>query len=140
MKIDIGCGERPRLGYDVYTDIYTPNVKVNGKFVICNMESMPFNDKEFDYARCHHVIEHTDDPDKACRELIRIAKAGVLYFPTPQAEMLFGKGEHNWFVFQDQLGLIFVAKRLPSYGIEMMCTKGAVFNWINNFVWVVIRK
>ena len=102
---------------------------------------MPFKDKEFDYARCHHVIEHTEDPAKACSELVRIARGGILSFPPPQAELMFGRKEHRWFVFVDKGRLLFVAKRHPSYGIERRktgCTINVDFEWKDSFKWTVV--
>lgn len=144
MKIDIGSGDgkRPAKGYDVYTDIFVPRTPMPGKFVLCPMEKMPFKDKEFDYARCHHVIEHTNDPGRACSELIRIAKAGVLSFPTPQAELMFGRRDHNWFVFVDRGRLLFVRKRNPSLGIERRltgCELNVDFKWEGSFKWQMVE-
>jgi ubiquinone/menaquinone biosynthesis C-methylase UbiE len=106
------------------------------------MEDMSvFHDKEFDYARCHHVIEHTNDPDLACSELIRIAKAGIFSFPTPQAELMFGRRDHNWFVFVDRGRLLFVKKRNPSLGIERRltgCELNVDFKWEGSFKWVTV--
>ena len=96
-RVDLGSGggKRPAPGYDVYTDVNMPKAPPPN-FVQCPLEAMPmFKDKEFDYARCRHVIEHCVDPDKACSEIIRIAKAGVISFPSPQAEMMHGLAEHN---------------------------------------------
>lgn len=143
MKIDIGSngGKRAAQGYDIYTDIIIPSAPLPGKFVLCSMEDMPFNDKEFDYARCHHVIEHTQDPDRACSELVRIAKAGILSFPPPQAEMMFGRKEHNWFVYVDRGRLLFVKKRHPSYGVPRKrtgCELNVDFHWKDSFKWIVV--
>jgi ubiquinone/menaquinone biosynthesis C-methylase UbiE len=144
MKIDIGCGgtaKRCAKGYDVYTDVFIPKEPMAAKFVLCPMESMPFKDKEFDYARCHHVIEHTEDPAKACSELVRIAKAGIISFPPPQAELMFGRKEHKWFVFVDRGRLLFVKKRHPAYGIprkQTGCELNVNFEWKDSFKWVVV--
>jgi SAM-dependent methyltransferase len=48
----------------------------------CCVESMPFKDKEFDFVYCSHVLEHSPDPGKACRELMRIARRGYIETPT----------------------------------------------------------
>jgi len=142
-RIDVGSGggRRPAPGYDMYTDINMP-AEPPSPFVQCPMEMMPFKDKEFDYARCHHVIEHTNDPGLACSELIRIAKAGILSFPTPQAELMFGRKDHNWFVFVDRGRLLFVRKRNPSLGIERRltgCELNVDFKWENDFKWQMVE-
>jgi len=142
-RIDVGSGggRRPAPGYDMYTDINMP-AEPPSPFVQCPMEMMPFKDKEFDYARCHHVIEHTNDPGRACSELVRIAKAGILSFPTPQAELMFGRKDHNWFVFVDRGRLLFVRKRNPSLGIERRltgCELNVDFKWENDFKWQMVE-
>lgn len=144
MKIDIGSGggRRPAPGYDMYTDVFQPDYPPH-PFVVCPMEDMScFDDQQFDYARCHHVIEHVQDPDKACRELIRIARAGILSFPPPQAEMLFGRKDHNWFVFVDRGRLLFVKKRHPCYGVPRSVTRCELnvdFHWEGSFAWQVVE-
>jgi SAM-dependent methyltransferase len=142
--IDIGSngGRRPAQGFDMYTDIFMPDNSPS-PFIQTPMEDMSmFGDKEFDYARCHHVIEHVNDPDKACSEMIRIAKRGLLSFPPPQAEIMFGRRDHNWFVFVDRGRLLFVKKRHPSYGIERAITRCELnvdFYWEGSFDWQVVR-
>jgi len=144
-RIDIGSGDgkRPAKGYDVYTDVNLPRTPMPGKFVLCPMESMGmFQDKEFDYARCHHVIEHVNDPDAACTQLIRIAKAGIISFPTPQAELMFGRRDHNWFVFVDRGRLLFVRKRYPCFGVPRRvtyCELNVDFNWEGSFKWITVK-
>ena len=32
----------------------------------CSVETTPFNDKEFDFVYCSHVLEHSSDPRRAC--------------------------------------------------------------------------
>ncbi len=144
--LDAGCGgtmQRIALGYDVYADIVEPELGLPGKYVRCALENMPFADKEFEYVRCYHAIEHCEDPDAACSELVRIARAGCISFPPAQAELMFGRREHRWFVFID-FGerLLFVRKRHPSYGIlsgVSGCQKTIDFDWKDGFKWKVIR-
>jgi len=142
MRIDVGCGggRRPAKGYDVYCDKFRPENPPD-PFVCCPMEAMLFDDKQFEFARCHHVIEHVDDPDRACRELCRIAEAGILSFPPPQAEIMFGRKDHNWFVFVDRGRLLFVRKRNPSYGVPRAVTRCELnvdFHWKGGFEWQVV--
>ena len=143
-RIDCGCGgtiKRAKPGFDTYTDVIDPEPGMPGKYVKCAMEKMPFADKEFDFARCHHVIEHTTDPNAACYELTRIAKAGIISFPPMQAEIMFGRREHNWFVCVDQGRLLFIKKRHPSYGIRRgltHCQINVNFEWEGSFQWIVV--
>lgn len=58
-------------------------VNGNGKPVYeCSVEKTPFADKEFDFVYCAHLLEHSDNPAAACKELIRIGKRGYIETPT----------------------------------------------------------
>lgn len=145
-RIDVGCGagpKRPAAGYDAYCDVLSPSVVMAKPYFQCGMEDMScFEDKEFDFARCHHVIEHTQDPNKACSELVRIAKAGIISFPTMQAELLFGRRDHNFFVTIDHGRLLFIRKRYPCYGVPRSVTGAELnidFSWEGSFKWQVVE-
>lgn len=156
MKIDIGAGPRNRKGFDVYTDIYLPDEVKNNpealkKFVLTPFEDMHmFKDKEFDYAFSHHVIEHVNDPDKACSELIRIAKEGVLYFPTWEWELCFGRQGHNWMVKEDYPNHLLFLKnkkepyfnklhRFPKEKRRFIRSESPAFKWKDSFTWTVLE-
>ncbi len=120
-KIDIGCGYRPMLDADVLTDMYPFQAKERShgkvkipkgkKFVQSNVEKMPFRNKEFDFAYCRHVLEHTHNPEKACKEVMRIAKAGQIIVPTYFAEIMFGWQYHKWLIIERNGKLYFFQKR-----------------------------
>jgi len=120
-KIDIGCGYRPMADADVLTDLYPLEAKERAhgkvkiprgkKFVKCNVEKMPFKNKEFDYAYCRQVLEHTHYPEKACAEIIRIAKAGRIETPSYFSEILFGWKYHKWLIVERANKLFFFQKR-----------------------------
>lgn len=63
-------------------------------------ERLPYDNKQFDFATCFHVLEHVNDPAAAARELTRVAKAGLVECPHPVKEglMLFLESDHRWFV------------------------------------------
>lgn len=146
-KLDCGCGsgKRPAAGYDAYCDIIKPRpgVILPEPYYECPMENMScFKDGEFDFVRCHHSIEHVTDPAKACSELMRIASAGVISFPPPQAEMMFGRRDHNWYVFIDRKRLLFVKKWHKSLGIARAVTRcelNVEFLWNTSFQFQVVR-
>jgi SAM-dependent methyltransferase len=55
---------------------------------------LPFGDGEFDFAICDHALQDLDDPISACREMARIAKAGVIIGSLdPQANL---DGQARW--------------------------------------------
>lgn len=65
----------------------------------CNIEDMPFDDNEFEFVYCSHVLEHTQNPDKACSELSRIARRGFIECPAFHKDMYFNNGivsNHLW--------------------------------------------
>ena len=109
--LDIGSGHLPfpfatHLGeYAIEDDSYgcagIPFKYVEGKPVIqCNVEKMPFSDKEFDFVYCSHVLEHVDSPELACKELMRVGKKGYIETPTRACDLLFNAkiSNHKWSV------------------------------------------
>lgn len=144
-SIDVGCGgtlRRRARGFDIYTDISPCSEDFDGEFVQTPLEDMNmFADKEFDHVRAHHCIEHCTDPDAACREIVRIGKAGILSFPPMQAEVMFGRSDHNWFVCVDHGRLLFIKKRHASYGVPRAVTRCELnvnFKWEGGFEWQVV--
>lgn len=64
----------------ITTDLNSPLADV--KADICDL---PFNDNEFDYIFCNHVLEHIPDDTKAIKELYRVLKpGGTGVFQVPQ--------------------------------------------------------
>ena len=66
--------------------------------VICDICNLPFRDKSADYIYCSHVLEHIEDPLKACSELQRVAKAGYIETPNFMKDVLFSWAQdmHKW--------------------------------------------
>jgi radical SAM superfamily enzyme YgiQ (UPF0313 family)/ubiquinone/menaquinone biosynthesis C-methylase UbiE len=75
---------------------------IEGKAVYeCDIEDLPFSDKEFDFVYCSHVLEHVNDPQKACSELMRVAKRGYIETPTRGKDLWLNTAEisnHKWAV------------------------------------------
>lgn len=110
--LDIGSGNIPfpfathladlAVTDDLYGRAGVPFKYLDGKPVYeCDVENMPFQDKEFDFVYCSHVLEHTHNPEKACKELMRIAKRGYIETPTRGKDLFLNTGKvsnHTFFV------------------------------------------
>lgn len=85
---------------DAYGRAGAPLKRIAGKpFYACSVEDMPFEDKEFDFVYCSHVLEHTEDPGQACRELMRVAKRGYIETPTQAKDLFLNTAfisNHHW--------------------------------------------
>jgi ubiquinone/menaquinone biosynthesis C-methylase UbiE len=81
------------------------------KIVKADIHNLPFKDKEFDFVHCHDLLEHVDNPNKACSELIRIGKRGHIRTSTELFERLYGRPYHKWVCRYENNILIF--KRKP---------------------------
>lgn len=125
--VDLGCGNHPVNGATAAVDLYMDNRdRVHGggseididefhktgiRFVNASIDQpLPFQDREFDFAYSHHVFEHVDDPETACREAMRIAKGGVIITPSSYGEIIFGRPYHKWLVMGRNNTLFFFKK------------------------------
>lgn len=86
-------------------------VKDSRPFYKCDVQKMPFGKKEFDFVYCAHVLEHVDDPAKACEEIMRVGKRGYIETPTKTSDIMFNflkmKDHHRWFIVLIGNSLIF---------------------------------
>jgi SAM-dependent methyltransferase len=119
--LDIGSGHMPfplatHLADVAFTDDHygragMPIREVDGKpFFECNIESMPFQNREFDFVYCSHVLEHVADPMRACSELMRVGKRGFIETPTRGKDLFLNTARvsrHRWAVEKMGKRLIF---------------------------------
>jgi surface carbohydrate biosynthesis protein len=110
--LDIGSGNNPfplathladiAIDDDRYRRAGEPFKHVDGKPVfLCNMENMQFGEQEFDFIYCSHVLEHAREPEKACRELMRVGRAGYIETPGPGKDLFLNTARisnHLWTV------------------------------------------
>ena len=110
--LDVGSGHIPFPFATHLTDISvnddsvgragTPFKHLDGIPVYeCNVENMPFSDKEFDFVYCSHVLEHTNNPEAACRELMRVGKRGYIETPSRGKDVWLNMAKtsnHRWAV------------------------------------------
>ncbi len=106
--INVGAGTpqsslRVRLfGPQLYGDI---NCDLNGKAQCtpkgvcqCDIMNLKFPNKYFGAAIASHVIEHVPDPQKAVRELMRVADAVYIIVPLWWAPHTWLYTDHKWYV------------------------------------------
>jgi len=118
--LDIGSGGFP-FPYathlaDFYPDTTSHRIEPlavdERPYIKCNIEKMPFNDREFDFTYCSHVLEHVENPKSACDEIIRISKRGYIETPTKTSDIMFNftklVDHHKWYVEIKNHTLIFI--------------------------------
>lgn len=88
--------------------------RVPVKTVIGDLKKLPFKDNTFDYVLCTEVVEHTENPTRAVKEILRVAKPkGRVLITTPNRVWFFAfwllnflglrkyKGVENWIYPRD---------------------------------------
>jgi len=129
LVLDIGSGDNPCFRADVICDKYffdnsqrSGKMKIqiypHQKFVIGDIQFLPFKDKSFDFVICKHLLEHLDNPGKGIEELMRVAKRGYIETPSSLMEILYGWQFHKWLVHIEGNKLVFNRKdKNVVYGI-----------------------
>jgi MoaA/NifB/PqqE/SkfB family radical SAM enzyme/ubiquinone/menaquinone biosynthesis C-methylase UbiE len=119
--LDIGSGNIPfqyathladiAVDDNTYGRAGVPFKYIEGKPVYeCNLEDLDFADREFDFVYCSHVLEHVMNPEKACEELMRVAKRGFIETPTRGKDLWLNTTQmsnHHWAVESKKNKLIF---------------------------------
>lgn len=117
--LDIGSGGYPFPLATHLADLYpkdtthrTEELIKDGKpFVVCDIQDLPYKDKEFDFVYCSHLLEHVNDPARACEELMRVSKRGYIETPTKTSDILFNflhlKNHHKWHITRTGNTLVF---------------------------------
>jgi SAM-dependent methyltransferase len=119
--LDIGSGHQPfpyathlaefAIQDNAFGRAGTPFKFIQGKPVIqCSVEALPFPDKYFDFVYCSHVLEHVVSPERACSELMRVAKRGYCESPTRAKDLWLhqaGNSNHLWSLEQFGQRIIF---------------------------------
>lgn len=106
--LDIGSGGCPFPHATILVDRFLEMTKhrsedlVTGEkpLVLADISTLPFKDKSFDFVYCSHVLEHVEDPMKACSEIMRVGYRGFIETPTLSKDMMFAwaDGMHKWHV------------------------------------------
>ena len=105
--LDIGGGASPfpradyvldAISYDERSSLGEMDIDVDQRFSketwiqwdVCNRKPWPFEDKQFDFAVCSHLLEDIRDPVWVCSEMCRVAKAGYIETPSRIVEQSRG--------------------------------------------------
>lgn len=118
--LDIGGGGDPFPLATHLADRYTDEtihragelITDDRPFIVCDVEKMPYKNSCFDFIYCCHVLEHTNNPEKACKELMRVGKRGYIETPTRMSDIIFNFTKipnfHRWHIVAVGDTLIFV--------------------------------
>jgi ubiquinone/menaquinone biosynthesis C-methylase UbiE len=109
--LEIGPGGNPHPRADVFLEKkfkdkneakgqrgYASELVTNKKVVYYEGNKFPFNDKEFDYVICSHVLEHVEDVSNFINEITRVGKMGYIEFPTIYYDYIYNFPEHVAFL------------------------------------------
>jgi SAM-dependent methyltransferase len=108
--LDIGSGAYPFPYATHLADLYPketthrnePLARDGRPFKVCNIESLPYHDKEFDFVYCSHILEHVNDPARACEEIMRVGKRGYIETPTRMSDIMLNftslQNHHKWHI------------------------------------------
>ena len=75
-----------------------------------DVHRLPFRDGAFDYVVCTHVLEHVERPERAIRELERVARRGYVETPSRANEKVLSHTFHRWTVSLEDGVLVFREK------------------------------
>lgn len=123
--LEVGPGSLPHPRADVYLEKnfsaeeayiqsgYAQPVKLDGKVVYYDGAVFPFEDKEFDYVICSHVVEHvaSDDIPFFLRELERVAWRGYIEFPNALYELFNNQDAHKTLCVADGNEIVYYDKK-----------------------------
>ncbi len=70
MKLNLGCGRRPLVGY--------LNIDMRGGDVLADIRHLPFKDCSFQEILASHILEHIPDLEGTIQELHRVLKPHAL--------------------------------------------------------------
>lgn len=117
--LDLGSGGEP-FKYATHLMDYYPDdthhrynkLKTNGlPFLVGDIQRLPYKNKSFDFVYSAHVIEHIENPELACEEMMRVASRGYIEVPTRMSDLMFNfarmKHFHKWHITMAGNTLIF---------------------------------
>jgi ubiquinone/menaquinone biosynthesis C-methylase UbiE len=160
--LDIGGSmkQHDHIKIDTLVDIIRPeeapytSSKLKAKnFVKLDLtrERLPFKDKEFDICLCSHTLEDLYNPFLVIKEMVRVAKRGLIITPSMGQDMVFshydlcdwltgtrrtpGQSHHKWFFLKKGNKMLVIPK---NYGV-LYSSYFQIVNWKGKsdfeFIW-----
>ena len=123
LVLEVGSGDDPCPRADVLVDKYLDessemeanrSLLVDRPLVIAEGEHLPFRDKSFDFVIASHVLEHTDNPRRFLKELVRVSRRGYIETPLALRERVFDWSFHKWYVYFQRGRIIMIKKTRKS--------------------------
>jgi hypothetical protein len=96
--LDVGGSYIPLPTATHILDLVPPREPTQATYVehdIC-VPPWPFPDKFFDFSFCSNTLEDIRDPIGACKELMRVSRAGYIEVPSRLRETFHPKGAFWW--------------------------------------------
>ena len=141
--LEIGPGHNPFAGVTHLLERYATDgherggnalvIPTSARLIVGEAAILPFANRAFDFVYASHVLEHVEDPDQACREIMRVGAAGYIETPSPFLEQGLALRDetspehwlHRWFVFVAGPGLlVFEPKSVQEVARFCSCRDG----------------
>jgi SAM-dependent methyltransferase len=106
-----------------------------------NVTPWPFDDDYFDYVWCCQVVEDIRDPIAACKEMMRVGRAGFISTvhrsyesSVVQYDGVIGYHHHRWLVEAMQDGIVFTFKS-PILQVDRAVRPRQASQWLLHWAW-----
>ncbi|MBN1104244.1 MAG: class I SAM-dependent methyltransferase [Deltaproteobacteria bacterium] len=136
--LDLGSGAYPFPPATILCDRFMDTTRHRSEklvvdtrpFMVCDVMNLPLPDKSIDFLYCSHVLEHVEDPLRACSEITRVGKRGYIEVPAFAKDMLFSWADemHRWHIVAiDKKMVFFEYSRRQRQGIGSDVWRNAIF-------------
>lgn len=111
MCLDLGCGNKEYKEFLKVNDYIGVDVSKDSKAdILCDAHFLPFKNACFDSVLCTQMLEHVQNPNKVCSEIVRILKAqGTILLSVPMIWELHE--EPNDYYRYTKYGINFLLKK-----------------------------
>jgi len=120
--LDIGGGDGPFARADVQCEKFigddierTNQFKHDRPLVLGDIECLPFKDQSFDFIFCSHILEHTQDPTQAIKEITRVGKGGYIEVPSEYMEIACrSTPSHYWTINRESTDVLVFTQKIKA--------------------------